>query len=127
MSVRRSHWEGVEWSQGPRGGNMDEDGKRDAFPTCTVMIEFDEGRPWIYPLALNGRTPMRVTVGGVEYGPRMRVEALPKQAEWNPLSTTHSCSGCGRPLIVDSPNEGVNHRFCPGCGAEINRVRKDGA
>lgn len=70
MSARRSKWDGVEWSQGPREGNMDEDGKRDAFPTCTVMIEFDEGRPWIYPLALNGRTVGKVTIGGVEYGPK---------------------------------------------------------
>ena len=105
---------------------MIESGGR-GYPTCIIEVEFDEGRPWIYPIALNGRTMQRVTIGGVEYGPRTRVDALPKQAEWNPLSTTHSCSGCGRPLIVDSPNEGVNHRFCPGCGAEINRARKDGA
>jgi len=54
---------------------------------------------------------------------KKRCDAIDKQAEENPLSLTHSCSVCGRALIVDSPNNGVNHAYCPGCGAEINPPR----
>ena len=39
-------------------------------PTCIITIEFDKGRPWVYPLALNGRTVGKVTIGGVEYAPK---------------------------------------------------------
>ena len=128
MKPRRSQWDGVEWRQEPRGGSMSDcaNGGRNVYqPACNIRIEFDAGRPWVYPLALNGRTIDAVSIGGMEYAPKNRVDAIPKQADWNPLSTTHSCSGCGRPLIVDSPNECVNHRFCPGCGAEINQTRKE--
>ena len=54
---------------------------------------------------------------------RRRCDAVPRQAAVNPMSASHSCSTCGRALIVDSPVHDVNYRFCPGCGAEINQPR----
>lgn len=54
---------------------------------------------------------------------KRRCDALPKQAEVNPMSASHSCSECGRALIVDSAVDALNYRFCPGCGAEINQPR----
>lgn len=39
-------------------------------PVCVIRIEFDgDWRPWEYPLAINGRKILRISVGGVEYGP----------------------------------------------------------
>lgn len=54
---------------------------------------------------------------------KKRVDALPVQAESNPMSATHSCSACGRALIVDSPYADLNYSYCPGCGGEINQPR----
>lgn len=45
-------------------------GRNTYEPACRIEIEFDKGRPWIYPLALNGRTVGKVTIGGVEYAPK---------------------------------------------------------
>lgn len=45
-------------------------GRNTYEPACRIEIEFDDGRPWTYPLALNGRTIGRVTIGGIEYEPR---------------------------------------------------------
>ena len=54
---------------------------------------------------------------------KKRCDALPKPADVNPMSATHSCSVCGTALIVDSPIDAMNYRHCPGCGAEINQPR----
>ena len=44
-------------------------------PACRIEIEFQGGHePWVYPLALNGRSIAKVRIGGVEYAPRKRHE-----------------------------------------------------
>lgn len=44
-------------------------------PACRIEIKF-EGHdvPWSYPMAINGRTIEKVTIGGVEYVPKQESE-----------------------------------------------------
>lgn len=38
---------------------------------CKIEIKFkNQERPWVYPLALNGREIEAVTIGGVVYEPK---------------------------------------------------------
>ena len=54
---------------------MDNNKKQTGYDTCHLRIEFNTGKPWFYPLALNGREPTRFYVGGVEYVPANSKEA----------------------------------------------------
>lgn len=50
---------------------------------------------------------------------KKRVDALPVR-EGN--IDKHRCSGCGKEIVV-CMTKGVSHRFCPGCGGEINQPK----
>ena len=57
----RGRWTGVTW-RAPDHFELNE-----PKPTLRVRIEFDSGRAWEHPLALNGRTVRRVFLDGIEY------------------------------------------------------------
>lgn len=102
------------------------------YDVCRLRIEFEcEETPWMYPLALNGRTIKGVFVNGERYE-RVRVcENLGKRYS----GTWFICSKCGAESANGTYSERWMHQdhtdeecteyngeafsYCPNCGRKV--------
>ena len=108
------------------------------YGVLKLHVDFDDGSAWFYPLALNGRRPVGVSVGGVAYGPQpedeiwyldsLRIVAIERDGrlyevvrDCELVRTFHgypcsdwTCSACGK--ISNSPHP---TQRCPRCGARV--------
>lgn len=106
-ALPKGRWSGVEWRQ-PEHLEIN-----DPKPALPIRVEFDRGRAWEHPLALNGRKVEGVFVDGVEHFPRRDACDMSLVYEGYPCSDW-KCSTCGK--IHSAPRL---HNYCPRCGAPI--------
>lgn len=89
------------------------------YDVARLRIEFGDGEvPWMYPLALNGRSIRGVYVDGERYTHERTCHAIAiynMHDEW----CGDECSACGYEWYEDEPN------YCPRCGARVKEGDDD--